>query len=539
MPSRPDQHHAASKGAQFLSEVLRLHAPVAAEAGAEAHRRITDEWLEKLEEHATTVVGPLIKQILDGSDPPPEVAHLLNQANVPSAQFGATIQQFFVFGLMFTLAQAMLAPFVQQVQNDVWSAHQDRPLSPPDAATAVVRGIGAGDSAGVTVPDWAIAEAAKSGITAENFKTMVGVSGLAPSLQLLFEAIRRQIIDEAQLIEGIKESDIKDKWIPFVAKLRYVQPSPTDFVAAAVQQQMPYDEASMWATTVGLEPAGYLDGNPDWFKLLYDVHGRPPGPVEMGHAANRGFIPWQGVGPDALTFQQAIAESDIKTKWTPILEKLAQYFPPNEEVSNLLKRGGLTKDQAVRLWQQNGVPTDLANAYAHIAEVEQLTQERALAKGEIETLLQEQFIDSTQAKELLAQVGYSGENADHLIAMAEFRYELSALRNLIRRTSTLFTNHKITTAQLKQALQEIGLSSTQIDGLIDTLTVQRDTNVARPTAAQVETAFNYQVIDQPTAIAMLESLGYDAWSAWFVLSAREHGPIPNEPPRPPYLLELG
>ena len=538
-PPAADLHGISGKLSQILGETILNLQPHVHKMAENEKAEFRKEFLEGLEQHSAKLMGPMLTSVAGSTEIPAELTAMLQELGMPTEQFTGIISQFFVFGVMFTLAQSMLAPFVQQVQNDVWTAHPDRPLSPPDIATAVVRGIDFGSSAGVTVPDWAATEAAKSGIDAETFNTMVGVTGMAPAMQDLFQMIRRQIITEEQLTEGIKEGDVKDKWIPFVEKLRYVQPSPIDMVRAAVQQQWPtdvggsiYDEAKKWAGTLGLEPEGYLEGNPDWFKLLYDTAGRPPGPVEMGRAANRGIIKWKGTGSSALTFEQAIAESDIKTKWTPILEELAQYYPPNGEIRTLLMHGGIDEAQAVSLWEKNGVPEGLAKAYLHLAQIEQVTQDKALAKGDILTLVQEQALSDADALDMLGQIGYTGPNAEHLLEMAHFRYELEALRSVVRRIATLYTGRKIDAAQAKAGLEGLGMPAKQIDSLLVTLTHQREAQVLIPTPSQVEAGFHYGVIDQATAQSMLEGMGYDAWSAWFVLSGRQHGPLPGEPAKP-------
>ena len=528
-----------SKLAEVLTDTVLAAAPKVQQHVQDARASANHDFLEGMEQHVAALVGPMLQAVADTGSVPPELSALLTELGVPTEQFTGIISQFFVFGVMFTLAQAMLAPFVQQVQNDVWAAHPDRVLSPPDLATAVVRGIGYGDTAGVTVPDWAITEAAKSGLNADAFKTFVGVTGMAPALELLFQMVRRGIIPEGELnaggvtlVSGIQQGDIKDEWIEYVSKLRYVQPSPVDFVRAAVQAQMPYDEAATWATKVGLEPPGFLDGNPDWFKLLFDVYGRPPGPVEVGHAANRGMIPWKGTGPEMLSFQQAIAESDIKTKWTDVLQELAIYYPPNGEIRTLLLHGGIDEATAVQLWQKNGVPEPLAKAYLHLAQVEQVTQDKALAKGDILTLVQEQAISDDDALAMLEQIGYTGENAQHLLLMAHYRYGLRAIEAVVRKVGTLYTTRKINATQAKSALEGLGMPATQVAAILETLTHQRDSEVLIPTPAQVVGGFHYGVIDQSTASSMLEGMGYDPWSAWFILSERQHGPLPGEPPKP-------
>lgn len=532
-------HQVRAKLADILAETIMKAHPQVANLKEETKAAFREQFLDGLEDHSAKLMGPLLNSVTGTAAIPPELTALLVELGVPTEQFTGIISQFFVFGVMFTLAQAMLAPFVQQVQNDVWSAHPDRPLSPPDIATAIVRGIGLGQTSGVDVPDWAMTEAAKSGLGPEVIKTMIGVTGMAPALQLLFEMVRRGVIEEGSiggggttLVSGIQQSDIKNEWIDAVSKLRYVQPTAIDFVRAAVQAQMPYDEAKKWATQVGLEPAGWIDANPDWFDLLYHTAGRPPGPVEMGHAANRGLTSWKGTGPLEVSFEQAIRESDIKDKYIPLLQELARYYPPNGEIRTLLLHGGIDEATAIELWKMNGVPETLAKAYLHLAQIEQVTQDKALAKGDILTLVQEQALDDADALDMLGQIGYSGANAEHLLQMAHFRFELDAFKSVVRRVASLYTGRKINATQAKNALDGLGMPTKQVDSLLVTLTHQRESEVQIPTAAQVEGGFHYKIIDQATAQSMLEGMGYDPWSSWFVLSTREHAQLPGEPPKP-------
>ena len=515
--------------ADMIAKVLADHAPAGAKVAAETHRAVTDAWLERLEQHSTHIIAPVVDAVTAVTDPPPEIATLLAHAKEPHAQFGSLVQQFFVYGLMFQLAGTALAPFVQAMANDVWKAHPDRPISPPDLATMVVRGISLGDSAGVKIPQWATDMAAENGLDATKFASLVGTAGMAPNITILFEMIRRGIISKEQLTQGIKQGDIKDEWIPFVEKMRYVTVSPVDMVRAAVQQQMPYDEAQHWAHAVGLEPPGWVGGNPDWFKILYDIAGRPPGPQEAGRMALRGIIPVEGTGPEETTFYQAIAESDVKTKWTKALWELEQYVPPPGEVRTLLMHGGITKEQAIEIWKKDGIPPDIAAAYAHIAEVEQITEDKALAKSDVLELLEEGLIDNQEAITSLGQIGYTGKNAESLVKLAHWRYNYGALRRAVEEIGRYYSTWKITADGAKKALIALGLATDQAERLVQQLQVQRNTTSPIPTEGQISSAFYYGVIGQDVAMSMLADLGYSPWHAWFLLSTRKHAPIPGEP----------
>lgn len=515
--------------ARLLADTLAAAHPALSEVSEATRERFKNEWLEGLERHTTGLIGDLVDRLTADGEPPEEIATLLAKIKDPSAQFGSLVQQFFVYGLVFQLAGVMLAPFSQQVQNSIWQAHPDRPLSPPDIATGVIRGIQRGTVSDVPIPDWASKEAGKSGISAEDMQFLADITGSPPDATSLFEMIRRGIIDESQLTEALKQSDLRDQWIPYFAKLRYITPTPADLVRSAVQNQITYDEAAKLAAELGLEPPNYISGNPDWFHLLYSTYGRPPGPQEMGRAANRGLTDWDSTGPESISFTQAISESDIKDKYIPLLRKLAVYYPPNGEIRTLLMHGGITEAQAKSLWMANGVPAEIADAYLHLAQVEQITQDKAIAKGDILTLVREEAISDEQAAKLLGFIGYSGDNAATLIRMAHYQYELEVLRRTVTRIGTLYTSFKITSSEAQTAFEAAGLPDTQIHKLMDTLTVERAAQAPTLTASQVSGALYYGVITQEDAMRRLESLGYAPDLAWIVLSDRMHGPLPNPP----------
>lgn len=521
-----------NKIADVVADVIIKHAPHTSLVNEQTKRFIKDQWLEGLESHTTGVISPLIDKMLEFDALDPEVKVILERTKDPKAQFGSVMQQFFIFGLAFSLGNQALQPFIQALSNAIWAANPDRPISPPDIATGVVRGIAPGDSAMVDVPDWAMNEANKSGVSNVNMQYLADITGMPPSPQELFQMVRRGIIDDNSLIQGLKEGDTRDDWISNFTKLRYVTPSPVDMVRAAVQNQLAYNDAEKFANQLGLEPENWIDGNPNWFKVLYDVAGRPPGPQMMAKMALRGIIPWYGVGSSETTFQQGVSESDLKDKWLDPLIKFSEYFPPVGNINTLLLHGGITSAQAQKYYEADGVPSALAEAYVKITEVQRITQDKLLAKGDVLNLLLERVIDDNTAKNLLADLGYEGQVAEYLIGLTNARFELEALRNSVRKIETLYSTYKISATEASDALKAVGIPDSQVVQLMATLETERHNQVAIPTPAQIADGLHYGVIDQGTAQNYLEQLGYHPWDAWFILSIRMHAKLENEPARP-------
>lgn len=539
--SAPKQTHAAaSKLAQLLGETIIHHAPHTAKIGTDELVRQVNDWLEGLEQHHSELLSPFLQTVLDNSSPPPELRRLIEEAINPQHQFGATLLQIFMWGVVSNLIGTAIGPFQQGVVNDLWSVAVSNgisiPLSPSNAATAVARGLNLGDPPTVNVPQWAYDQAAQTGTSKEQMDLLASIVGLPPALQELFELYRRGDITLDEVKQGLREGDFRDDWIDRTIGLAHAWLTPLDFVRAAVQSQMTYADAREWANKTGLETStqlplstGGTEATPDMFGLAFSIAGRPPGPAELGRMANRGIIPWTGTGADQTTFQQGIAESDVKTKWTDALRALTEYVPPPREVGTLLSHGAITAAQAEQLWQMSGVPADIARGYVYMTEQQHVSQDKLQAKSTITTAYYDQILSRKQALDSLGLLGYRGQVADEILAVTDFRRQMAQVNYVVRRVGTAYAAHKLTNADTLKALEEIGLETEQARAVLKIWDAERSAPLQIPTEAQITGAFHYGVITQDEAMSKLETLGYRPYDAWLILSARQHGPLPGKP----------
>jgi hypothetical protein len=536
-----DAHANASKLAQLLGEVLIHHAPHTAEINEAVKWIHTEKFLEGLEKHTAGQVGPLLQRILDSSDPPPEIRSLIEEAINPPAQFSAVIEQIFVFGIVSQILGASVQPFLQGISNDLWTAAVSDgisvPVSPAVLATAAGRGLTLGAPPTTTVPDASYAEAARSGVSADDLNLQASLVGLPPALQELFELLRRGIITEAQLEQGLREGDFRDDWIPFAVQLAHGWLTPLDFVRAAVQAQMSYADAQEWANKTGLDTSttlpldtGGTEATPDMFGLAFSIAGRPPGPEQLARMSLRGIIPWSGTGANATTFEQGIAESDVKTKWTGALQKLSEYLPPPREIGTLLERGVITEPQATGLWEEAGVPANIASAYSAAALQQSTAQDKNLARGQILTGYYDGIFTTAQATELLELIGVKGQVATDVLAITDFRREIQAINTVVRRVGTLYENFKISPANALRALETVGLTSDHAQSLLTIWSTLQIAPIRLPSTQEIGLAVKYGTIDQAQGLAALAELGYQSRDAAIVLSAHSEQVITPLPP---------
>ena len=70
-------HQSASKIAQLIGEVIVHHAPWTSDIAENTRRRITDAWLDRLEDYQAGLLHPLFDQIIEGTDTHPAIAAFL------------------------------------------------------------------------------------------------------------------------------------------------------------------------------------------------------------------------------------------------------------------------------------------------------------------------------------------------------------------------------------------------------------------------------------------------------------------------------
>lgn len=527
--------------AQLLHEVLTNHAPNQARVNEQAHYQHLEAWLEDLEQHTSKAITPFLQSLLDKTDMPPEFEPIIREAIETPAQFSAIVTQLFLYGIVSQILGSAVAPFLQVLSDQLWtSAVHDGvsvPVAPAVIATAAARGLSLGDKPTVNMPDWAYSEAAKSGVGKANIDLQASIVGTPPAPQELFELFRRGIIGLDDIKRGLAEGDTRDDWIDQLVQLRVGWLTPTDFVRAAVQGQITYADARDWAKKTGLDvdtalpiDASKVGGSDDMFGLAWAESGRPPGPVELADMTLRGIIDKDGTGAAATTFQQGIAESDIKTKWTEALWKRAQYVPPPAEIGSLLERGAITKDQAVALWRQRGVPQELAEGYAFIAEQQHISQDKLLAKGEVLTAYYDRLVDHEEAIDLLDQLGYRDQTAAMMLDIQDFKRTMQAMNAVVRRVGSLYGAHKLSATDAKNAMTTAGVPASQADRILEQWQILHDAPIRLPTVRAIGRAVKYGTLTQDDALAELAALGYQPRDAVIELSSELGAAITPLPP---------
>jgi Holliday junction resolvasome RuvABC DNA-binding subunit len=437
---------------------------------------------------------------------------------------GSVGEQLFLWGILSQVLNGLDDPYISELQQASREAHSIELLTPTELAAAVVRGyLTHGDAA---------TEAAKSGIGSQRFDRLVDLAGDVPPPEVLLELYRRGVIGQEAtagqgtgLLDALRRSGIKDEWAFAYTTLAVQNPSWNDAMDALLEGQLTREQAEHWYKIAG--------GNPDAFQWLYDTRGTSPTPDMLGTMANRRIIEWDGVGPDKTTFEQGFLEGPWRNKWEPYMRALMEYLPPPRTVTALLRAGSITREQALTLFEKEGLTPELAAAYVADAEHHATVSAKELTKADIESLYRAHAVTKDEAAKMLTDLGYSASHAAILISGIDLQRTITNTPSAITRVRTLYTHRKLQAAAAVAALRALGVSEPQAQELVATWDIELGATVAQLTESQIVAAWAYEIMDQDKAMTELQAIGYVPYDAWVLLSIRNKGALPNQPPPGP------
>jgi hypothetical protein len=139
------------------------------------------------------------------------------------------------------------------------------------------------------------------------------------------------------------------------------------------------------------------------------------------------------------------------------------------------------------------------------------------------------IIDQDQTGSMLGALGYSSDEAAMLVSQSDLQSEIKALNSAVTRVQSLYLARKITAQSASTLLTGFGVPATTAQNLVGIWQQEQAASVRVLTEAQIVDAWKYDIIDQPTAQAYLEGLGYSPFDAWVLISIKAEAAQPNQP----------
>ena len=199
-----------------------------------------------------------------------------------------------------------------------------------------------------------LAESDLQGLNGERAQILYELSGLPPGVETAQEALNRGLIDDAMFAQIVREGHTKTKYTDLLRELKQPLLSVTTYATLHLKG---------WITTAEMNAGGSLWGyTPDQMNSLYLSMGRPAAPGYMWTAAARGIDGPEGRPVDQAQFQKAIAESDIRPEYGPMLWGIRYTYPPLFQLNRLRQADAIDTATAVDWARKDRLAPEVVDA---------------------------------------------------------------------------------------------------------------------------------------------------------------------------------
>lgn len=325
---------------------------------------------------------------------------------------------------------------------------------------------------------------------------LFGTKGKNVAEQLVVWAILQQVISTAlgPIFEGLAR-EVNDK-------LPLTPLSPALLADLVVRAGIDQDSARDYAAQSGI-------AGKDFDRMVHNA-GEAPSLTELIELLRRGLIEHSGRGPDAVTFEQGVAESRLFNKWLPKVEQLGDRpLDPSDAVDGVVE-GQISFDDAAQEAFVSGLNRDRFQTLVNI-------RGRPPDPSQLAEMVRRGFIPlkGTGPQATTFEQGiFEGAQKDKW----EPHYEqLIATVPPPRTVTALLRNGTITDDQAQQWFQEAGLTAEAASAYVADAHHVKTTAQRDLTSSLIEQLYHDQFIDHATAESMLQGIRYSKEDADFIL----------------------
>ena len=165
---------------------------------------------------------------------------------------------------------------------------------------------------------------------------------------VLARAVAFAFVSEAAAKADAAKSGMDASRFDLLRALAEVRIPPADLAEAVLRSYMAKGAAETEALHQGVTS--------ERLSILTLLAGDGIGPQQAAEALRRGIIEASGMGPDSISYDQAIAESRLHDKWGPVLFALTRALLSPQAAAEAVVRGFLADDAGAKVAALSGVP---------------------------------------------------------------------------------------------------------------------------------------------------------------------------------------
>jgi hypothetical protein len=249
---------------------------------------------------------------------------------------------------------AVVEPQLQDLKNQQWEKHPDKPLEPEDAALAAIKGF-------ATALDLA-AEAKASGYDGARFAVLEQNLREFPGTSELIRLWRRQALTQGQVETALERHAISEPYRSALLKFYFERLDPAVIATAVQRGLLPNDGILPVGPPTGtgkVPPMPRVDLDPfeeaidsgidpDRLKVLARIVGLPASPDLAARMVFRRII-------DRVDFDRAISEGNTRNEWAdPLFEGFREILT-SHNYAELELRGYLDRSERLAGTRKHGM----------------------------------------------------------------------------------------------------------------------------------------------------------------------------------------
>ena len=191
------------------------------------------------------------------------------------------------------------------------------------------------------------------------------------------------------------------------------------------------------------------------------------------------------------------------------------------QIVSLYKKGVLDKDKATELLEWRGFREEAIKWLLAETGTESVSNEKEVTKSEIISAYKEGIIDKQSATNYLKTLNYSDDAINIIISLADAQLEAKPKILARSQLEKAYINNLIEKPEFRKQLKSLGYTDEGIKLIIQTADLKKQPKGLSLTKTDILKAWRHNVIDDTTALKMLEDKGFTEVQAQTIIKANE------------------
>lgn len=318
----------------------------------------------------------------------------------------------------------------------------------------------------------------------------------------------RQGNDLANLDAQLRKIGIHPEFWPVYRTLAYQIPPVADIITMAVREAFSPEIAARFGQYEDfpkpLETFANMKGlSPEWAQRYWAAHWSLPSVLQGFEMLHRGVI-------SETDLHLLLRAQDVMPFWRDKLTKIAYRRLTRVDIRRMYRTGVLTEQEVYEAYLEHGYNDRDAQRMTEFTVVQTLQSLSKFTSSDIVKAFTQRMISKSDAMSLLQTIGIKTEDANYIVATAEYKRQWQFVDEQIAAIKNLYKKHVYDENMAISKLNQLDLPADQITVLMQQWYFEV---VAVPTetwtVAQTLSFLKKKLIDEGRAMTEIKLNGYD------------------------------